>query len=298
MNNLITVYQELLDLSDATFEPIIHQDAIVAIVYKITIQGSSTPFILKICTRSRDYFNEIYFLNYFAGSLIPVPRIIKTISPAPDIMGALLMEYIPGTLLTLNDLTDELAYEIGALLARIHNNRTAGYGDLTQPQKLSQNPRVYFTEKFEEGLAECASHLPPTILKECRAYFNTYIDLLSVADGPCIVHRDFRPGNLIINNGKVQGIIDWAAARSSFAQEDFCSLGHNNWLTKESHKQLFLKGYASIRPIPEYISMLMPLLRLSKAIAVIGFTVKRGTWQTTDAQLYRFNRQFLETLLT
>ncbi len=295
MNNLITLYQQLLHLTDATFEPIIHEDATVAIVYKVTMQTSSTPFILKICTRSKDYFNEVYFLNYFVGALVPVPRIIRAIDPEEAIYGAILMEYIPGSLLTLNDFTDELAHGIGALLARIHHNRTTGYGDLTRPQTLSPDPREHFTHKFEEGLAECNNHLPKALIEQCRTYFNTHINLLDLADGPCIVHRDFRPGNILINNGKVQGIIDWAASRASFAQEDFCSLEHNNWPTKEAHKQSFLEGYASIRPLPNYSDM-MPLLRLCRAIAILGFTVKRGTWHTNDAHMYQFNLQFLETL--
>lgn len=58
-------------------------------------------------------------------------------------------------------------------------------------------------------------------------------------------------------------------------------------------KKSFLEGYASIRPIPELDSV-MPLLRLNRAIAVIGFTVKSGTWNNKDAHLYQFNRQFLE----
>ena len=38
----------------------------------------------------------------------------------------------------------------------------------------------------------------------------------------------------------------------------------------------------------------MPLLRLNRAIAVIGFTVKRNTWNTTDSRLYQFNRKFVD----
>lgn len=60
-------------------------------------------------------------------------------------------------------------------------------------------------------------------------------------------------------------------------------------------KNALLAGYASIRPIPDYFR-LIPFLRVNKAIATIGFTVKRGTWKNSRARLYGFNRQFLETL--
>ena len=94
------------------------------------------------------------------------------------------------------------------------------------------------------------------------------------------MHRDFRPGNIIVHEGKLQGIIDWAGARASFAEEDLCSLEHGEWSNNPHSIKPLLAGYASIRPVPDYMR-LIPFLRLNKAIATIGFTVKRGTWANT-----------------
>jgi Ser/Thr protein kinase RdoA (MazF antagonist) len=150
--------------------------------------------------------------------------------------------------------------------------------------------------KFEEGMDECRDHLPSTLLTRVRCYYDDHIDLLLGADGPCIIHRDFRPGNVIIDRGKIQGIIDWSSARGGFAEEDFCPLEFSEWSTHSSYKNSFLAGYASIRKIPDY-HRLMPLLRLSRAIGVIGFTVKRGTWEGKGKKIYDFNRQYLESFL-
>lgn len=288
----ISLYQERLNLQAATFSRIDHEDAMVAVVYKVTL-ASATELILKICTRSNDYFREVYFLNHFAAT-IPVPRIIQVVPPEEGVKGAILMECLAGTLLKIPDFTDQLAYEMGSCLARIHLNRQAGYGDLIQPQELSLDPRPHFTQKFEEGFEECSNHLPKTLLEQCRQYYDSHIHLLASVDGPCIVHRDFRPGNVLVLDGKLQGIIDWASARSSFAEEDFCSMEHGEWPTHPDSKKAFLAGYASVRPVPEYRA-LMPLLRMSKAFATIGYTVKIGTWDTIHARVYQFNRQFLDT---
>lgn len=287
MDNLITLYQQRLNLQNATFSRIDHDDAMVAIVYKI-IEPSGKELILKICTRTEDYMREVYFLKHFAG-ILPVPGIIKVIHPE-----AILMECLPGTLLTIKDITDELAFEIGLQLARIHLNRTSGYGDLTQPHTLSSDPRIHFTYKFEEGLSECNDHLPKALLEQCRRFYDIHSHLLDSVDGPCMIHRDFRPGNLIINNGKLQGIIDWSSGRASFAEDDFCPMEHGEWAIGPALKKAFLEGYGSIRKVPDY-SAIMPLLRLNKAIATIGFTVKRKTWDTKNTRVYNFNYQFLET---
>lgn len=290
-DNLIDSYKQRLNLHESMFSRIDHEDATVAAVYKVT-SHSGESFILKICNRSNDFFNELYFLQYFAGK-IPVPRIVRVVQPAIGLPGAILMECLPGALLKESDLTHELAYEIGSVLARIHLNKAAGYGNLAGQQDLSSDPCISFALKFEEGLSECKDHLPQELIERCRAYFNEHINLLSYADGPCIIHRDFRAGNVIVDNGKLQGVIDWSAAKGGFAQEDFCFLEHGGWPMNPNTKQSFLAGYASIRPIPDYDTM-MPLLRLSRTIAVIGFTVKRGTWNNRDARIYQYNREFLQ----
>jgi aminoglycoside phosphotransferase (APT) family kinase protein len=290
--DILSFYKQCLNLQEASFSRIDHEDAMVAIVFKIT-QPNGEQLVLKVCDRPNDYFREIYFLHHFANAL-PVPKIIHCIEPTPDIHGAILMECLSGTLLKTEELTDSLATEIGRCLAVIHSSRLSGYGDPIDD--LSSDPKTYFSLKFEEGLEECSHHLPLSLIEQSRLYYEKHIALLESVDGPCIVHRDYRPGNLIVQDEKLQGIIDWSGARASFAEEDFCSIEHGEWTTKSYIKKALLAGYTSIRPVPDY-ARLVPFLRLNKAIATIGFTVKRGTWKNSSAHLYRFNRQFLETLI-
>ncbi len=291
MDNLITLYQQRLNLQSGTFTRIDHDDG-VGIVYKV-MQPGGPQLILKICPRTQDYLREVYFLKFFAVKL-SVPRIVELIEPETNINGAILMDCLPG--IPLTEVNDELAYEIGSHLARIHLNRVQAYGDLTQPQHLNADPRVNFTMKFEEGLAECRTHLPKALLEKCQHYYETHLNLLVSVDGPCIIHRDFRPGNVIVCDGKLQGIIDWASGRASFAEEDFCPVEHGEWPINPNIKESFLAGYASIRPLPD-IKAIMPLLRLNRAIAIIGFTIKGRTWESSNAQVYQFNRQFIESFI-
>ncbi len=291
MDNLITLYQQRLNLQHSTFSRIDHDDAMVAIVYKLT-QPNGENLILKICSRPHDYLREVYFLQHFADRL-PVPHIIQIMPPQTDISAAILMECLPGTLLKITDFTDALAYEMGSLLARIHLNRVVGYGDLTQQENLSSDPRVHFTSKFEEGMDECRNHLPKSLIEQCHLYYHKNSNLLTSVDGPCMIHRDFRAGNVIVFNGEIKGIIDWSSGRASFAEDDFVPMEHGEWPSNSTSKKSFLAGYASIRPVPDY-STIMPFLRLNRAIATIGFTVKRGTWESSNARVYQFNRRYLE----
>ena len=159
-------------------------------------------------------------------------------------------------------------------LARLHCNAANGYGDLIQSENLNSDPQIPFTLKFEEGFSECSHHLPKTLLKQCHSYFDAHIKLLQSVDGPCLIHRDFRPGNLIVHDGKLQGIIDWSSGRVGFAEEDFCPIEHGEWQFNAETKKSFLAGYSSIRPIPNYTAI-MPLLRMNRAFATMGFMIKK-----------------------
>jgi tRNA A-37 threonylcarbamoyl transferase component Bud32 len=150
MSDHIALYQQSLNIQGAAFSRIDHDDAMVAVAYKI-VKQDSMKLALKICSRTGDYLRETYFLHHFAGK-VPVPRIIQLVPPEKDIDRAILMEYLPGSLLKTSDFTGELAYGIGSQLARIHLNCTEGYGDLTRPNEFNQDPRAHFTAKFEERL--------------------------------------------------------------------------------------------------------------------------------------------------
>lgn len=294
-NNVIDLYQKLLNLPTAKFELITHDDAMVALVYNVALPDN-TKLILKICTnKPQHYWRELYCLNHFTNQL-PVPKIIQLVPPTTGINGAILMEYIPGNLLKTTELTAELAYKLGTLLAQIHLNRVTGFGDLIDPAHLTTDPRIEFEQRFADSLIECTGHLPDKLLAQCRDYHTQNLDLLLSVDGPCITHRDFRPGNILIANHQVTGIIDWSSARAGFAEEDFCLL-EDLWTTDPQSKPAFLAGYSSIRPIPEY-SKIMSLLRLNKALVTIGFTIKKNDlWKSNGAKVYKFYRELLEQLL-
>lgn len=223
----IPYYQKHFHLENASFSLIEHDDAIVAMVYKVTTPEGSC-FILKISEDPNHYRRELYFLKHFKD-LLPIPQVIDVADPQEFIHGAILMEFLPGTLLKKSEITESLSYEIGSLLARIHREKAPGFGDLIRPETVDISPHKHFTYKFEEGLSECMSHFPLPFLKKCRAYYDAHQHLLDEVDGPCLVHRDFRLGNLLVDKGKVKGVIDWASARGGFAEEDFAVLNLEKW---------------------------------------------------------------------
>lgn len=288
----LNLYAREFNLDSPKFVRINHNDAIIAQVYQVLLPRQPSRFILKVCPQVEDYFREVFFLKKLYGSL-RVPQIISKYDPSDGHFGAVLMQELAGELLKRDDWSDDLAFEIGCALAHIHDHQAEMYGDLANQKALIKSPNQYFNEKFEEELKECRGHLPESLIEKCASYLSKFQTHLANVDGPCLVHRDFRPGNILVYTGKLQGIIDWSGARAGFAEQDFCSLEHFQWIPSMEYKKVFLKGYSSIRPVPNY-ERLMPLLQVGRALAVIGYTVKSDTWNNRNASLYAFNRDFLE----
>ena len=104
---MLSLYQKRLNLASAHFSRIDHDEAMVAIVYKVT-QPNGTEYILKISPPNTDYFREVQFLNMLSGSL-PVPKIIGLVDPEDGVLGAILMECFTGRPAQMNDLTSALS---------------------------------------------------------------------------------------------------------------------------------------------------------------------------------------------
>jgi len=116
----LEVYQKHFALESAKFVRIDHADTIIAVVYKV-ITSEKNRIILKICPGDEDYFREVYFLRQL-NRCIPVPQVIAVLEPSYDHFGAILMEYLEGDLLKTDDWSRDLAFEIGIVLAHLHNN--------------------------------------------------------------------------------------------------------------------------------------------------------------------------------
>lgn len=297
MQDLVAFYKDAFNLHNAQFSRIAHDDTIVAIVYRVTTHDG-TPLILKISPRAHQHQRELYFLRYFADKL-PVPRVIAAVDQTSNTYGAILMECLPGQLLDIKHCSSGIAKSMGELFARIHTQRSRGYGDLICPQNLSAGARDIFINKFQDDVRGCTGHIAVPILEQCMLYLEKNSYLLDEVDGPCIVHYDYRPGNILVHDGTISGIIDWASARSGFAQEDFCVMEHWTWSQDDSTKKLFLEGYAQIRPVPDYKDI-MPLLRLYKSLAYVRFIAHNGTWNDGGANesKYLFNKRFIETFFS
>lgn len=287
MESPLFFYKKAFSLENAFFSRIEHKESILSIVYKV-VQPKKPAQILKIYPRKKEYEREYFFLNYLKGDPF-IPKLLQDLPPS-QFDGAILMSYIEGTLLSFASWSLDLAFQMGSYLGSLHSRKVERYGDGTKKGKKYLDAACYFEEKFFEELDECKDHLPKKLIDFSANFLDKNRHLLQLVSGPLPIHRDFRAGNILVQNGKLQGIIDWASARFGFAEEDFCQILNKNILLDSKRKDGFFAGYKSKKPLPPL--KILPLLQLGRALAVIGFSVKTG--QKEDFPIYKDHRRFLE----
>ncbi|HSU44144.1 MAG TPA: phosphotransferase family protein [Casimicrobiaceae bacterium] len=209
-------------------------------------------------TRASEY--EVLRIAHAAGVRAPTPLLLCT---DPAVIGSefFIMERLPGVAAG-HRVTREtalapdpaaLAYELGANLARIHAIRPPprasganGKGGLEPPRPAAPgasqgNPALVAIATYrawvdrlddaypilEWGLRRCERHAPATY---------------EVA----FVHRDYRTGNYLVDNGRLAGVLDWEFAGWGDPREDLGWFTARCW--RFARRDLEAGGIAPLEP--------------------------------------------------
>ncbi|MEC9489106.1 MAG: aminoglycoside phosphotransferase family protein [Halanaerobium sp.] len=243
-----------------------------------------TPVILKIPYSHIKLEREYQVLRMLADSL-PVPKILNYWEGSGDIPGALLLSFINGRPVE-GYVNPSLAYQLGELLAKVHS--------IDMP--LFHLEKRTFTDwwegielAFSRYLAECEQILDKDEIERYSLLFTKFKKTSPPADGPCLVHMDFRPGNILIRDNRIQGLIDFESSRGGSADVDFTKMKLYVWDRYENSRQHFLAGYKTIRPVPA-IERSLPFYLFYNALGGVAWCIRRGQ---LNSPFFRENREQL-----
>ncbi len=274
---------------------IVHDDALSAIVYEVLYNNDET-YILKIPFSNARWKRELFCLKLLQD-LLPVAKIVREFTPIGAFPGAILMTKFNGLPIKEEELTTELVFAIGEYLAKLHTIKIDCYQDFANSDKTINTPTSILEEYFQESLTECKLIVSHELLAKSEQVFQKLLPNASDLDGPSIIHRDYRPGNILMNNKQtIIGIIDFENAMGGFTQDDFSRMEIMMWTKYPKLRIPFLEGYNSIRKLPNLD--FLPLLKVCKLLGAIGFTVVRKTWNNKHADSYKNNIVMLTSLLT
>ncbi|MBN2479090.1 MAG: aminoglycoside phosphotransferase family protein, partial [Parachlamydiales bacterium] len=268
-----------------------HEDAISSNVYKLDFSKNGKSLILKILFSKLKFSREFFYLNKLKN-IFPVPKIENFFEPTIENKGAILIEYIDGSILKASELSDDLSYQMGQVLAKLHSIPVDFVEDFskTDPKNIDLKKKV--VDYLNESLLECKGYVEDSLLEKCERFVLKELEFIKSLAGPCIVHRDFRPGNVIFKNNSFKAVIDFENAMISYAEEDFGSMQALVWNKYPNTKQSFLKGYSTIKTVPD-LDNVMPILTVVKALGAIGFTIVRKTYKNKHKLIFKNNIDLL-----
>lgn len=193
------------------------------------------PPLGHVLESAHDMGREHKIIDALEGSAVPVPRNFgvckdKSVNEADFYV----MEFIDG--LVLNDATvsEQLSAEdrrsisenVAEILCQLHriNPDEVGLGDLGRKEAYLERQVKRWVKQWEAS----KTHEIPEMEESCRLLQERMPEQI----GATIVHGDYRLGNMIVRDGRVQAILDW----------ELCTLGDpladvgyilNNWVTRE-----------------------------------------------------------------
>ena len=160
-----------------------------------------------------------------AKSGVPVPKLLASGDASPDVLGTgfLVMERVEGETLARRILRDEpyaharsvLVEQMGTALARLH---------AADPGSVSSLVHVDTITKYRE-LIDSFDYPSPAF----EMAFRWLDENRPAASGDCIIHGDFRLGNVIVDGNGLAAVLDWELGRLGDPAEDLGWLCVRAW---------------------------------------------------------------------
>jgi len=262
-------------------------------VVRILTLESGECLVLKIPFVQRKLFRELYALEHLQGNL-PVPQVKDYWIRDDGSPGALLLSLLPGNIIT-GAVSMELAFGLGVLLGRLHNHSLEWYGDVYRTEERS--PAGWWAtvrRTFESWQPLCVEVMPRDLFRKAQDCYAELYASLPEPDGPCWVHFDYRPGNILVQGARITGLIDFESARGGSGGLDFVKIQNEVWDVWPGTKEAFLQGYESVRPLPE-LERSLAFYTLHNAFGGIAWCVKRSR---VDDPFFWENMEQLKQLLS
>jgi aminoglycoside phosphotransferase (APT) family kinase protein len=201
-------------------------------------------------SHERDLMRTETMFYRTAADALPVPEVVRA-DFSHAVVGSdwLLMTELPGRSwheldgeLTPTD-RERLRHDLGALVAGLHLIRGEGFG---YPQVgLAGSWREAFTGMVEDLLADADRWDAPLPVRASliRSLFAAHAPALDQVTTPVLVHFDLWRGNILVDGGRISGIVDGERALWGDPLAEMVSLALFGGI--EDDKE-FLSGYGAI----------------------------------------------------
>lgn len=260
-------------------------------VYKLQMENGAYG-ILKLPYNKRKFYREWHTLNILSSEM-KVPNILDAYDDGEQF--GFLLSFIEGMPAT-GVVDKDMAYQFGENLARLHEIQLPSFGDVMEGGD-TPSERIGWMDVIEEHLTlwikETDGFLEDHFHATCIDFFQECLKRLPAAKDPRLCHYDYRPGNILVHEKQVVGIIDFESSRGGSPALDFTKMKTRVWDVYKGTEKSFLEGYRQIRVLPDLESEL-PFYEYYHAFGGIAWCLRRGE---TESQFMRDNLEQVKRIL-
>lgn len=248
------------------------EDSHSSTVYQCNLLNGDTVY-LKIPYTRQKYERELEAYKLLKDR-VSIPRMLDFWPGDDHCPGAFLLSELRGKPLT-NFASPNVAYQIGVLHASMHHIQPPTTIQLTGIQDEFSNWPNFVEKQFYSFAEDVKEVLDGSIYSQAIKKFESMKRQLPPSDGPSFIHMDFRPANIIVNEDKVTGVIDFESVRFGSTEIDFTKLYRDFLRFDCSLYQSYKEGYNSIRPLID-LEVVLPFYQFTDAFNSIGWCKRRG----------------------
>lgn len=248
------------------------EDSHSSTVYKCHLLNGEHIFI-KIPYTKLKFQRELEAYEILKGS-VSIPEMLDYWSSDEECPGAFLLSELKGQTLT-RDASPTVAYQVGVIHASLHSVQPPTRKVLTGIKNEFPNWSEFIEHQFNSFAEDVSEVLDEGLYQQAIGKFSEMKQQLPSPDGPSFIHMDFRPANIMIDDNKVSGIIDFESVRFGSTEIDFTKLYRDFLSFNSTLYQAYKEGYNSIRPLTD-LEVVLPFYRFTDAFNSIGWCKRRG----------------------
>lgn len=179
-----------------------------------------------------------------------------------------------------------LCKEMGEILAQIHQVTFPKFGAILPDGQKFDTWSACILDKLEEAISDAQKMglFEASIFQQVRQVFDNHSKIFDTVEQAVLVHNDYHLGNMIADEGKIAGILDFEWCFAGDGEYDF-----RDTLTHEGVSEQILQGYQTIHPLsPEY-PVKYHLYRLLLYLQLCGLAAMHDWGE--ESKMY-YQRQF------
>lgn len=158
----------------------------------------------------------------------------------------------------------------------------------------------HFSGTWREGHQQYWEHLRQTseqlhlkpdsveVFESAYRFLQASSAVLDYQTGPRLLHNDFHPKNVLLDQGKFSGVIDWECSQFGEADFELCHLIH--WCMYPPEPNIDFRTFlgALLEASPQCTRI--PNLAQRLTIYQIEHEIQQIIWNTSDAEIWRIPR--------